>query len=414
MEAIPSIYETVSTLRPWQGMGDLAAAGFKRLLLDFSMFTSAELIRQKKHRPELVRELYREFFSTAKKFKMEFPIAKLPFFSHFSCMEDLHPLILQLSLDCLAACETAGCGQIIVQPLFVGLEHDRVWEENRKYYLALSEACRLADTKLLLTNQYAVHNRRFKRGVCSDGRTAAQWVDDLNCLAGMERFGFCMDTGYCNLCAQDMQAFILGLGARLQAVILTENDGQHDMRRLPFTGGWGQSHDTDWLGVIRGLRQSGFDGCLILDMVHTIQSFSPLLRPHILSLCKAVADYFLLQANLENTLKKYRSIALFGAGNMCRNYMKCYGAVYPPLFTCDNNQALWGTSFCGLEVKSPEALKDLPDDCGVFICNLYYREIEAQLRAMGVKHIEYFNDEYMSSYYFDRFHRDEPGQFVSP
>ena len=99
---------------------------------------------------------------------------------------------------------------------------------------------------------------------------------------------------------------------------------------------------------------------------------------------------------------------------MCRNYMKCYGAIYPPLFTCDNNQALWGTSFCGLEVKSPEALKDLPDDCGVFICNLYYREIEAQLRAMGVKHIEYFNDEYMSSYYFDRFHRDEPGQFVSP
>lgn len=83
MEAIPSIYETVSTLRPWQGMGDLAAAGFKRLLLDFSMFTSAELIRQKKHRPELVRELYGEFFSTAKKFKMEFPIAKLPFFSHF-------------------------------------------------------------------------------------------------------------------------------------------------------------------------------------------------------------------------------------------------------------------------------------------------------------------------------------------
>ena len=111
MEAIPSIYETVSTLRPWQGMGDLAAAGFKRLLLDFSMFTSAELIRQKKHRPELVRELYGEFFSTAKKFKMEFPIAKLPFFSHFSCMEDLHPLILQLSLDCLAACETAGCGR---------------------------------------------------------------------------------------------------------------------------------------------------------------------------------------------------------------------------------------------------------------------------------------------------------------
>ena len=56
-----------------------------------------------------------------------------------------------------------------------------------------------------------------------------------------------------------------------------------------------------------------------------------------------------------------------------------------------------------MEVKSPEALKNLPEDCGIFICNIYYREIEEQLRALGVeRNIEYFNDEYMQSFDFNR------------
>ena len=87
---------------------------------------------------------------------------------------------------------------------------------------------------------------------------------------------------------------------------------------------------------------------------------------------------------------------------MCRNYMKCYGEKYPPLFTCDNNPKLWGTMFESLEVKNPEALKHLPKDCCVVICNIYYREIETQLHEMGIVNIGYFNDEYMPSFYFDR------------
>lgn len=83
--------------------------------------------------------------------------------------------------------------------------------------------------------------------------------------------------------------------------------------------------------------------------------------------------------------------------------MKCYGGKYPPRFTCDNNQALWDTDFCGLTVKNPSCLKELPEDCAIFICNIYYREIERQLRDMEIKNpIEFFNDEYMPSFYFDR------------
>ena len=49
----------------------------------------------------------------------------------------------------------------------------------------------------------------------------------------------------------------------------------------------------------------------------------------------------------------------------------------------------------------------MPEDCGVYICNIYYREIESQLKEMGVRNIEYFNDEYMPTFYFDRLEREE-------
>ena len=53
-------------------------------------------------------------------------------------------------------------------------------------------------------------------------------------------------------------------------------------------------------------------------------------------------------------------------------------------------------------LKNPEILRELPKDCCVVICNIYYREIEVQLREMGIENIGYFNDEYMPSFYFDR------------
>ena len=215
-------------------------------------------------------------------------------------------------------------------------------------------------------------------------------------------FAFCLDTGICTLCGQDMQAFAAALGRRLQAVILRDCGRQQESSLLPFTSAFQGQPGTDWLSLIRGLRSMDFGGSLVLDFADTAAAFSPLLRPQLLPLAKSAAEYFKWQIELESLLKKYESIVLFGAGNMCRNYMKCYGSQYPPLFTCDNNPAVWGTTICGLEIKPPEALKELPDSYGIFICNIYYREIETQLRKMGIKNIEFFNDEYMPSFHFDR------------
>ncbi len=200
-----------------------------------------------------------------------------------------------------------------------------------------------------------------------------------------------------------MYEFVKTVGKRLKMVILRDVDGKEDTALLPFTGvGKGQSK-TDWLNLIRGLRETAFDGKMVLSLEGTASSFSPLLRPQLLGLAKAVGDYICWQVDMERVLAQHDQRVLFGAGNMCRAYMKCYGEQYPPLFTCDNNHKLWGTEFCGLGVCSPDELRKLPGDCAIFICNIYYREIEQQLRDMGLKNpILFFNDEYLPSFHFDR------------
>lgn len=331
-----------------------------------------------------------------------------------------------------------GCDVFIIPPLEDAETKIASWDENKGYYLKYLEQFKVIseDGKclrpvqqtisvskrkegavenqiphILLQNLCKEVNGHFIRGVCSDAREAARWIDELNEMAVREFgysletdvFGFCVDIGALNLCGQNPYEFICTLGKRIKAVIIRENDGQNDYHMLPFTSVANGQSQMDWLGIIRGLREIGFDGDLIMSFGDTACAFSPLLRVQLMQMAKSVADYIKWQIEIENLLKQYEKIVLFGAGNMCRNYMKCYGQAYLPLFTCDNNKALWGTQFCGLEVKSPEELKALPENTAVFICNVYYREIEQQLREMGLKNpIEYFNDEYMPSFYFDR------------
>lgn len=402
--------------RPGQGIIDIVNSGFDDILLDISMFcTPIELkmtcksdtkinskrVRISKNPPELQKSLL-PMLNRCGQEKLKTTIAYAPFLDRSSNDSRCNQILIQLAKESIEACRSAGFQAIIIRPLFSGVEKEDEWPVNKDYYLQLAEIARKHNVMILLENQCRDINGHLVRGICSDGKTASQWIDRLNDEAGEERFGFCIDVGVCNLCGQNMYDFVLSLGTRLKAVILRDCDGHTENALLPFTCVNKSQATTDWLSLIRGLRETGFDGNLILNFSDTASSFSPILRPNLMKLAMSVVNYFKWQIEIESLLKKYESIVLFGAGNMCRNFMKCYGEKYPPLFTCDNNPGVWGTEFCGLEVKSPDSLQGISDDCGVFICNIYYREIEKQLQDMGIKNIEFFNDEYMPSYFFDR------------
>lgn len=410
----------VDPTHPAQGVQDIKNAGFKNISLDIFMYCHPYILehigKQSKgmansaiaelfQKPEKLENQFTALLSQCRDSSLQISAARAPYLLRDTKRRDLNVFIEELTKHCIRLCEKTGCSSLIVPPLFSGIAKGQEWQINRAYYLRLADIAYDCHVTLLLENQCSNYNGHFLRGICSDPEEAAQWVDCLNEEAKGTVFGFCLDTGVCSLCGQNMHEFALTLGNRIKAVRLRDCNGQQENSLLPFTCANQGQTQTDWLNLIRGLREICFDSSLILDFSDTAAVFSPLLRPQLLLLARSVAEYFKWQIEIENLLKKYDSIVLFGAGNMCRNYMKCYGEKYPPLFTCDNNQTLWGTSFCGLEIKSPEALKNLPDDCVVFICNIYYREIEKQLQELGVRHIEFFNDEYMPSFHFDRIER---------
>lgn len=416
MRLVISPMGIVDREHPGQGVMDIVNASFEDMLLDTSIccqqneLEEIDKIKQKEKAKVLVadnpqkmgREL-QPLLEHAKKEDIHFSIGQAPSLPYNTKHVEKKEKLTQLVNESITCCGKAGCEAIIIKPWFAGIETEDAWEINRAYYLQFVHLAKENHVKILIQNTCKDIKGHLNRGICSDAVQAALWVDKLNQEAGEERFGFCLDVGVCNICGQNMYDVINILGHRTEAVIVRDCNGQSDTALLPFTSvNQGQSQ-TDWLNLFRGLREVGFDGQLILNLSDTAASFSPMIRPALLQLAKSVADYLVWQIGIENLLKKYPEKVLFGAGNMCRNYMKCYGEKYPPLFTCDNNSALWGTSFCGLEVKSPESLTELPKNCAVFLCNIYYREIEKQIRDMGIKNpIVFFNDEYMPSFYFNR------------
>lgn len=368
-------------------------SGFNRMLLDLGVFCSKyvasnfDIQRAKSQLNKLIQQC------TVNSVAIE--TMRMPHMKWDTKQTNVTELMLQIGIDSIEIGKRINCKNVIIQPLFAELSKSNEWDCNREYYIKLGRQAQKNDICILLENQCRNINGHLTRGACSDVIAAAEWIDVLNKELGSEAFGFCFDAGAGNLCGQDMGEVAVILGERLKAVILRECDGINEASRIPFTGMGRNGSNTDWLSLIRGLRKIEFEGELILDVCDTLRGFSPLLRPQLYGVAKSVADFFQWQIEIEKRLKKYTSRVLFGAGKMCQNYMKCYGELYPPLFTCDNNSKLWGSSVYGLEVKSPESLKELSSDCAVVICNTFYQEIAKQLRDMGITNIETFNDEYL-------------------
>lgn len=265
--------------------------------------------------------------------------------------------------------------------------------------------CELRGQYKYLINRVKDMNGHLMRGENCDPYEAAATIDSLNSENDVHNaeYAFCLDVGACNLCGQNLYEFIKILGGRIKAVILRDNNGDRDSALLPFSSVTiGESH-TDWNGLILGLRAIDFDGTLMLDVRDSVGATPMYMRKDYIKYIHKMGEYFVWQLGMEKMVRSYDKCVLFGAGNMCRAYMKCYKDVCPPLFTCDNNSKLWGSTFEDLEVKAPEELKNISDDIVIFICNMYYDEIAEQLRSMGIKNkVEYFSDEYMPSKYFDR------------
>lgn len=390
---------------PKPGIKNIVKGGFAEIVLNISKYALDYDYSKYKpwqeyeiySNPQKLKKLVKPVLDACSKSKLTMPAAYINFqLSDMSIEDNLVDTLTNLGEEAAKIAAESGCKYLIVSPLSANITGVDTWAVNRQYYLRIAEVLKDRQITILLENQTKNLGGHLVRGLCSDEVEAAEWIDSLNEAVGKEIFGFNLDVGTCNLCGQNMQEFILTLGQRLKMVTLRDNDGNQNSSMLPFTAVYDRAFRTNWQNLIYGLRRVDFDGLLVVQMEDTAAVFSTLIRAELIKLSKIVAEYITWQVSIEALLKKHKSRVLFGAGNMCKGYMECYGDKYPPLFTCDNNKALWNTEYCGLQVKAPEELKNLPEDCAIFICNVYYNEIEKQLQDMGIKNpIERFNDEYL-------------------
>ncbi len=384
--------------KPKECINGLLDAGFKGITLDLGRSytpNALEIYGVREVDVQRSKTVLAGFMEECMRSPLTLEVVRAPRLKWDTKRTDLNFLMLQIGKDSIEVCRKASAKSIVVQPLFAGITKQDLWQENYRYYKELGKIAQENNICILLENQCGYKRERLVRGVCSNPSEASEWIDTLNKEFGEEVFGFCLDTCAGTLCRQDVGEMAVELGNRLKAVLVRECNCFHEMSRLPFMGSGKNGESTDWSGIICGLRKIDFDGTLILDAGDTVRNLSHLLRPYLYPLMRSVADYIGWQVELEKRIKRHPQRVLFGAGNMCKNYMACYGEKYPPLFICDNNPKLWGTKIYGIEVKPPKDLRTLPKDCGVIVCNVFYQEIAEQLREMGIEQIETFNDEYL-------------------
>ena len=223
---------------------------------------------------------------------------------------------------------------------------------------------------VLFKNQVRYVNGQEVRGFCGDA-----WEAEKE-LSGNGNAGFCLDLGAALACGLEIGETIAALEGRIEVLY------------------WPLEARLDISAIVRGLLKSHFSGLIIFDLSGRMKAMPVLLRESVLAEAEAVIKYMSLMYDLPDKIKAQESLVLFGAGNMCRNYLRIFGGEKKPLFICDNDQRLWGSYIEGIEVKPPRALKEIKKETAIFICNMYYQEIEQQLREMGLENpMEFYTDE---------------------
>ena len=101
----------------------------------------------------------------------------------------------------------------------------------------------------------------------------------------------------------------------------------------------------------------------------------------------SVDEYQKLFVNIFDGLDKYK-ILLFGSGNFAAKFIDLYGSKYHIEGILDNNEKKWKTDLKGIEIYSPDILKNKNlDEYKIIICIKNYLGVLCQLKEMGVSNL---------------------------
>ena len=254
--------------------------------------------------------------------------------------------------------------------------------------------------EVYIENSYRIcKDGSYGHNIFSETSKLVELVKQWNQLCGGERFGICINVGYGNLLGKNLRMMIEEAGGYMKLLHASDNDGVHNEHQMPLTcsKGRGTSPSTDWYHIMAALIMGGFEGYIVFDTTGLFRRMPEALQEAALRFLYQLGmewkERFEIELQLNQPDKK---LVLFGAGKMAYNYMRAWGAKYPPAFFVDNNSEIWGTERFGSIVKAPEAILEIsPEERNVWICNMNYNPIGEQLRRMGIEYQCYWDHYYI-------------------
>ncbi len=239
-----------------------------------------------------VLELVRPYKEAADRQGVVFSQVHAPFPMWAPQDDELVARMQDIMKKSIAVTAYVGAPHCIIHPGVSPVNRERLnaqdeWTVNRDLYTALIPTLKQYNVMALLENLFSrdIDGVRFA-AACSDFTEAASWVDKLNEIAGSEFFGFCLDTGHCNLARQNLYRAICLMGPRIKALHIQDNSGHLDDHRAPFTG------SVDWEGFVRGLREIGYRGDLNFEAGNAVAHFPAEMTEACLHMLALTGEYF--------------------------------------------------------------------------------------------------------------------------
>lgn len=232
----------------------------------------------------------RPYKEAAQRCGLSFTQAHAPFPNRVVGDDESTAFVLRAVQKTIMCCGEMGCKNLIVHPAHnrdvqsISLQDE--WDFNIRMYTALIPDLKKYGVTCCLENMFWGWRGKIMQSACDTPYEAVRYIDTLNEIAGERLFGFCLDIGHAMLVGQDVYAFVMELGDRLQALHVHDNNGLEDQHRFPYMG------ITDWNRFCQALKDVGYRGDLSFETCHSMEEFDNALAPEMLSLLSATGRLF--------------------------------------------------------------------------------------------------------------------------
>ena len=237
-------------------------------------------------------EYYRPFKEALIKYGVTVSQMHAPFPMFIKGLDHVNEYMIAAVEKICGVCAYVGCPALVVHPVARSTKEKEI-ETNLAMYRAMIPGAKKYGVKICLENLFRPFKGRLIEGPCADVSEACRYLDILNEEAGEDVFGFCFDIGHANLLGRNVYNYIMALGKRLTILHIHDNDSNGDLHMIPYTQtkNWGDQI-CDWEGLIKGLKDSGYQGELSFETFRVLGAFPREIWPEALKLISATGRYW--------------------------------------------------------------------------------------------------------------------------